>query len=63
MTPEEITTRMAELAHRASRLAPQDPALAALLEELQALASLVPSRADSAGPEDEDSDIFENMPV
>ena len=63
MTPKDLSDRMAELAHRAARLSQGDPALKALLAELEALsqvlpASLEPDRADEAL-----DDLFDNMPV
>ncbi|MDP2086892.1 MAG: hypothetical protein Q8K20_16990 [Gemmobacter sp.] len=63
MTQEQVTARMAELAHRAAQLPSGDPALAALLAELEALSRLLPT-TDAAGPVDEAAEEkFDNMPV
>jgi len=63
MTEEERNARMAELAHRAARLPEGDPALTALLMELEALASILPASGEpDLGWEDAEA-MFDNMPV
>jgi hypothetical protein len=63
MTPTEVNARMAELAQRAARLNEGDPALHALLAELEALSRILPAAMEPDVADAGDDDIFENMPV
>lgn len=63
MTPTEVNARMAELAQRAARLPEGDPALQALLAELEALSRILPTAMEPDIAEDVDSELFDNMPV
>lgn len=63
MTVEEVNARMAELAHRAARLPQGDPALAALLAELEALSRILPSSSEPDLVDETAEAMFDNMPV
>lgn len=63
MTPNEVNARMAELAQRAARLPEGDPALHALLAELEALSRILPAAMEPDIAEDDDAGLFDNMPV
>ena len=63
MTPEELHNRMAELAHRAARLPDGDPALAALLAELEALSRILPASLEPDLTDEAAESLFDNMPV
>ncbi|MFN3938832.1 MAG: hypothetical protein ACK4KW_14800 [Gemmobacter sp.] len=62
MTNEEVMLRMAELAHQAAGLRPDDPALQRLLAEMEALAALLPPATEPEIDEDAEAQ-FDNMPV
>lgn len=63
MTPTEVNARMAELAHRAARLPEGDPALHALLAELEALSRILPAAMEPDIAADGAEEMFDNMPV
>lgn len=63
MTPEELSTRMASLAHQAAQLPHGDPALKALLAELEALSRLLPASMEPSRGDETLDDLFDNMPV
>jgi len=63
MTNEEVNARMAELAHRAARLTGDDPALAALLAELEALSRVLPVLGEPDPVDEAAEEMFDNMPV
>ncbi|WP_323042377.1 hypothetical protein [Gemmobacter sp.] len=63
MTPQELTHRMATLAHQAARLSHDDPALRVLLAELEALSQVLPASAEPDIADETLDDLFDNMPV
>lgn len=63
MTEDERNARMAELAHRAARLPEGDPALVALLMELEALAQILPASSEPDIRHEDIEALFDNMPV
>ena len=63
MTPEELNARMAELAHRAARLPEGDPALKALLAELEALSHILPASVEPDRVDEAAEAMFDNLPV
>lgn len=63
MTYEEVNARMAELAHRAAHLTPGDPALRALLAELEALSRILPASSEPDLVDEAAEQMFDNLPV
>lgn len=63
MTHDEVNDRMAELARCAARLAEGDPALAALLAELEALSRILPASGEPDRVDEAAEAMFDNLPV
>lgn len=63
MTPQELSHRMTLLARQAARLSHDDPALRALLAELQALSQVLPASVEPDRGDEALDDLFDNMPV
>ncbi len=63
MTPLELSERMAQLARQAAGLAHDDPALKALLLELEALSRILPASVEPDRGDETLDDMFDNMPV
>lgn len=63
MTPKELSTRMADLAHKAAHLSHNDPALTALLAELEELSRILPASIEPDIGDETLDDLFDNMPV
>ena len=54
---------MAELAQRAARLPAGDPALSALLAELEALSRILPASLEPDLSDEASETLFDNLPV